>query len=68
MKSLSGKEFCKLLEARGWKLLRIKGSHHIYGKKECEIHLSIPVHGNQPLKIGLQRYFMKVAGVSEEDF
>jgi len=32
MKSLSGKEFCQLLEERGWELLRIKGSHHIFGK------------------------------------
>ncbi|NLJ38425.1 MAG: type II toxin-antitoxin system HicA family toxin [Candidatus Atribacteria bacterium] len=68
MKSLSGKEFCQLLEERGWELLRIKGSHHIFGKKGCKIHLSIPVHGSRPLKIGLQKYFMKIADISEEDF
>jgi len=53
MKSLSGKEFCQLLEARGCELLRIKGSHHIFGKKGGKIHLSVPVHGSRPLKIGL---------------
>ena len=31
MKSVSGKQLCKVLEARGWLLLRINGSHHIYG-------------------------------------
>ncbi len=30
MKSMSGKELAKLLEANGWDLLRIQGSHHIY--------------------------------------
>jgi len=33
MKSLSGKERCKLLEKKGWKLKKIQGSHHIYIKK-----------------------------------
>ena len=28
MKSMSGKELAKLLEANGWDLLRIQGSHH----------------------------------------
>lgn len=30
MKSVSGKEFAKVLERYGWSLLRIQGSHHIY--------------------------------------
>jgi predicted RNA binding protein YcfA (HicA-like mRNA interferase family) len=31
VKALSGKEFVRLLERHGWRLLRINGSHHIYG-------------------------------------
>jgi len=27
----------------------------------------VPVHGNDDLKIGLQRAIMKLAGISEED-
>jgi predicted RNA binding protein YcfA (HicA-like mRNA interferase family) len=30
MKSVSGKEFAKVLERKGWQLLRIQGSHHIF--------------------------------------
>lgn len=30
MKSVSGREFARLVERRGWKLLRISGSHHIF--------------------------------------
>jgi len=29
MKAVSGKEFAKTLERRGWSLLRVQGSHHI---------------------------------------
>jgi predicted RNA binding protein YcfA (HicA-like mRNA interferase family) len=32
MNSMSGKKLAKLLEANGWTLLRVQGSHHIYGK------------------------------------
>ena len=28
MRSISGKEFAKILEKNGWQLLRINGSHH----------------------------------------
>jgi predicted RNA binding protein YcfA (HicA-like mRNA interferase family) len=30
MKTISGKEMCKLLEAKGWSLARVTGSHHIF--------------------------------------
>ena len=29
MKSVSGKEVCKIVERYGWELKRIPGSHHI---------------------------------------
>lgn len=54
MKPISGKKFAKVLEQNGWKLLRIHGSHHIYGKTESDVRLSVPIHKNQNLKIGLQ--------------
>ncbi len=67
MKPISGKHFAKLVEQRGWTLLRINGSHYIYGKPDIEIRLSIPIHKNQMLKIGLQRHLMKLANIKEED-
>ena len=67
MKSLSGKELVKVLERNGWSLLRIQGSHYIYGKTGQEARISVPVHGNQPLKIGLLKHLMKQAGLSEKD-
>lgn len=67
MKSVSGKEFTTLLEHHNWTLLRIQGSHHIYGKPGSDVRLSVPVHGNKTLKIGLLKYMMKMAGLSESD-
>ena len=67
MKLLSGKELARVLEQHGWKLLRVHGSHHIYGKAESIVRLSVPIHGNQILKLGLQKHLLKMAGLSEED-
>lgn len=67
MKAVSGKEFAKLLEKRGWMLLRVAGSHHIYGKTGSVVRLSIPIHGNRPLKLGLQRHLMRLAELNEDD-
>lgn len=67
MKSVSGKALAALLERRGWKLLRIHGSHHIYGKQGSVVRLSVPIHGNQPLKVGLLKHLLKLAGLSDSD-
>ncbi len=63
MKSVSGKEVCSLLETYGWRLLRINGSHHIYGKAGSIVRISVPCHGNQTLKIGLLSHLMSLAGI-----
>lgn len=64
MKSVSGRELARLVEQRGWRLLRINGSHHIYGRPESGVRLSIPIHANKALKIGLLRHPAKLVGVS----
>ena len=67
MKTLSGKEFCKLLQAKGWSLARINGSHHIYTKPGSILRISVPVHGNKSLKSGLQKSLMKSAEIKESE-
>ena len=67
MKSISGKEFAKILERNGWILKRVRGSHHIYHKKGSIVRLSVPVHGNKSLKSGLLIDMMKSAGLTEDD-
>jgi len=67
MKSVSGAEFAKLLKKHGWELMRVNGSHHIYGKTGNIERISLPIHGNQSLKIGLLRHLLRIAGLRESD-
>ncbi len=67
MKSVSGREFARLLRRHGWTLLRIQGSHHIYGKEGNVARISIPIHGSKSLKTGLLKHLLKAAGLSESD-
>ncbi len=67
MKALSGKEFCKVLERHGWELKRTSSSHFHYGKHGHREIISVPVHRNVSLKIGLQRHCMKIADLEEDD-
>lgn len=67
MKAVSGKEFARILERRGWTLIRIKGSHHVYMLAGSPARISLPIHGNTPLKIGLQRHFMKIAEITDDE-
>lgn len=67
MKPVSGKVLAQVLEDHGWHLLRIRGSHHIYGKPGSIVRLSVPIHGNAPLKIGLLKHLVKMAGLKDSD-
>jgi predicted RNA binding protein YcfA (HicA-like mRNA interferase family) len=67
MKALSGRAFARLVEQRGWRLLRVNGSHHIYGKPGSVVRRSIPIHGNRPLKLGLLRHLAKLAEIPDEE-
>ncbi len=67
MRTVTGKELARLLERHGWTLLRTQGSHHIYGKATSQVRLSVPIHGNTPLKVGLLKHLLNMAGLGEED-
>ena len=65
MKTVNGKRFCRVLELRGWKMMRTSGSHRIYVKAGSDIRISVPVHGAASLKRGLQRHLMKLADIDD---
>ena len=67
MKTISGKMICKILEDKGWRLARITGSHHIYLTEGRSVRITVPVHGNQDVKTGLQKFIMKLADITEEE-
>lgn len=44
-----------------------QGQPHIFTMAGRRERIVIPIHGNQPLKTGLLRSLMKIAGLSETD-
>jgi predicted RNA binding protein YcfA (HicA-like mRNA interferase family) len=67
LKAVSGKGLCKALERKGWQLIRVRGSHHIYRQPGNPTDISVPVHANKSLKTGTQLGIMKSAGLTEDD-
>ena len=65
MKAVSGKRLCKILESRGWQLVRTNGSQNIFMKQGVTARISVPVHAGKVLKRGLQRHLMKIAQIDE---
>jgi predicted RNA binding protein YcfA (HicA-like mRNA interferase family) len=65
---MTGRELSRFVERHGWSLLRISGSHHIYGKSGSIVRLSIPIHGSKPLKAGLLRHLLKSSGIPEAEW
>ena len=61
MASLTGKQILKALEQRGFKVIRISGSHHILSNGERKV--TVPVHGATDVKMGTLKSIEKQAGV-----
>jgi len=67
MRQVSGKEFAKILERRGWRLARVHGSHHIYVMPESNQIISVPIHGNKPLRPGILKHMLKLSKIPEDE-
>ncbi len=52
----------------GWKIERKSGSHVILSKKGYPGILSIPVHKGKPIKQGLLRKLIELAGMTLDEF
>ena len=59
MKTISGKKMSALIAKKGWTRARITGSHHIFTKSGSNLRITVPVHGNQDMKVGLQGSIVK---------
>jgi predicted RNA binding protein YcfA (HicA-like mRNA interferase family) len=67
VKKVSGRDLAQVIQRRGWTLARVHGSHHVFTMTGRRERIVIPIHGNQPLKKGLLRSLMKIAGLQEDD-
>ena len=63
----SGRRICRALERRGWRLLRVRGSHHVYQAPDGGRSVVIPVHANRDLPPKTFHRIMKDAGLAETD-
>lgn len=59
---MRSKELIKQLEAAGWEVVRVKGSHHQLKHPERLGTITVP-HPKKDLGIGLIRKIMKEAGL-----
>jgi len=64
----SGKKIINVFKKDGWTLDRIEGSHHILIREGTENILVIPVHGNNPIKVGLLKGLINDVLLTNEDF
>lgn len=60
---MTGKQLLKLLERNGWRVVRIKGSHHILSKDGTSRPIIVPVRGNRPLATGTEHDILRQAGL-----
>jgi predicted RNA binding protein YcfA (HicA-like mRNA interferase family) len=61
IKNMTAKDVIKILKKNGWKLDRIKSSHHIYVKDGCR-SVPVPIHGNKDIGNFAKR-ILKEAGI-----
>lgn len=59
---MKSSDLIKEVQAVGWVLVRVKGSHHHFKHPNHEILLTIP-HPKKDLKIGLVKQIRKDAGL-----
>lgn len=59
---MNSKDLIRQLEAGGWVLRGVKGSHHIFTHPERGGHLSVP-HPKKDLGLGLVQKLLKQAGL-----
>ncbi len=65
---ISGRAAIKAFEKAGFVVDRIKGSHHILKKTGHVNRLSVPVHRNKTLGVGLLSSLIKAAGMTCDEF
>ena len=62
----AGAEMVRFLESQGFTVVRIHGSHHVLARGST--HTTVPVHGNQTLRIGTLRGILRDIELSPAKF
>ncbi len=59
---MNSKELIKLLEKAGWKLVRVKGSHHQFKHPKKAGVVTVP-HPEKDLPLGTVKNILKLSGI-----
>jgi predicted RNA binding protein YcfA (HicA-like mRNA interferase family) len=62
----TGAEMVRFLESQGFRVVRIRGSHHVLARGE--LRTVIPVHGAEVLRIGTLRGVLRDTRISPAEF
>jgi len=66
---VSGKRVVRALQKRGFEVQRVRGSHHLLRHPRPPVrNVTVPVHGNKPLKRATVSSIIKQAGLSVDAF
>lgn len=60
------REIKKLLEADGWRLVRVCGSHNQFRKAGNPYAVTVPNHGSRSISIGVIKILKKDRSISSE--
>lgn len=63
MKPLTAAEVERILKSYGYTLDRVRGSHHMWVNDAVGKTITVPHHGNAPLKQGLLNGIFNDAGI-----
>ena len=66
--TLTGQQVVRALGQAGFEVARTRGSHHILKRDGYRLVVTVPVHGNKPLKRGTLRQIIRSAGLTVEEF
>ena len=64
MKPLTAQQMAFMLNARGWSIIRQRGSHMVFKKNGEPKIVVVPDHGKHALSTGTQRRIMRDAGIT----
>jgi len=68
LRTLSGREICRILEKHGFVEIRRRGSHIVMQRKMFERTITVPVPNHKELRTGTLLSIIRQSGVPRSEF
>lgn len=63
---ITGRKLIRVLEKKGWRLDRVRGSHHIFLHPNIPGRVVVPVHGRE-VQRGTLLSILEAAGITRDE-